>query len=305
MDVGGLIERVSGDLDALLSAGFDPVDAGEAADLVSRLEAAGRRMDAARVALVDVIDRKGLYRCDGHGSARVMVRHVAGLSGAEATRRAQSAVALRDLPAVAAEHRRGELGTCQVRRLARTHSNRRVRSSMAAAEAHFLDWARQESFKGFDEMVSGWERLADEDGAAQSEQRANDQRDARLVQDFDGSWELSARCGSVTGARLRDNFEHLVAAEFAADWAEARGRLGDVAAPRRPSAGSDLAAPVLPAPRRRRRRTSDVDVLRRGVMSRAAAGRAGRGWRPGPRAGAPGRSRLPATRASARGAPGR
>ncbi len=76
---------------AAIAAGLDPVDSPQAIDLIKKLETSGRRLDAARVELVDVIDRKGLHRADGHHSAKIMVRHVAKLSGAEAAARARTA----------------------------------------------------------------------------------------------------------------------------------------------------------------------------------------------------------------------
>ena len=123
--------RISSELDELLEAGLDPADESEALALVNQLETIGRKVAAAQVEALDVIDRRGLHRADGHFSAKVMVRHVAKLSAPEAAARARVAKALRDLPAVRDAYRRGEVGTCQVRRLARAHANTRVRDRIA------------------------------------------------------------------------------------------------------------------------------------------------------------------------------
>ncbi len=106
-DLGNGLEQIAAGLDEVLAAGVDPVDSPEAIDLIRQLEVLGRRLDAARVGLVDVIDRKGLFRVDGHHSAKIMVRHVAKLSGAEAAARAKTARALRDLPETKAAFRKG------------------------------------------------------------------------------------------------------------------------------------------------------------------------------------------------------
>jgi hypothetical protein len=76
-DLGNGLAAIAAGLDEVLTAGLDPVDSPDAIDLIERLEVLGRRLDAARVDLVEVIDRKGLHRPDGHHSARVMVRRPA------------------------------------------------------------------------------------------------------------------------------------------------------------------------------------------------------------------------------------
>ncbi len=138
--------------------------------------------------LVDVIDRKGLYRADGHRSAKVMVRHVAKLSGAEAAARARSAKALRDLPETRAGLGAGEVGTCQVRRLARAHADPRVRDRLPEFEGPLLRVATAEPFKVFDEVVGDWVRLADEDGTCADNQRHHENRDFRPTRDFEAEF---------------------------------------------------------------------------------------------------------------------
>jgi hypothetical protein len=50
--------------------------------------------------LVESIQRRVLHTADGHGSAKIMVRHVAHLTKAEATARAKTARLARDMPKV-------------------------------------------------------------------------------------------------------------------------------------------------------------------------------------------------------------
>jgi hypothetical protein len=226
-DLGNGLAAIAAGLDEVLAAGLDPVDSTDAIGLIQQLETLGRRLDAARVDLVEVIDRKGLHRADGHHSAKVMVRHAAKLSGAEAAARARTAKALRDLPATREAFGAGEVGACQVRRMALAHANGRVRDRLPEFEAPLLRIARSESYKLFDEVVTDWVRLADEDGTCEVNQRNHDNRDARLHRDFDQSWELTAGCGSLSGAELKTIFDHFVAAEFRTDWDKARIDHGD------------------------------------------------------------------------------
>ena len=226
-DLGNGLAAVAAGLDEVLAAGLDPADSPEAIDLIDKLETLGRRLDAARVGLVDVIDRKGLYRADGHHSAKIMVRHVAKLSGAEAAARAKTARALRDLPETRAAFRAGEVGSCQVRRMARAHANPRVRDRLPEFEGPLLRIATAESFKVFDEVVGDWVRLADEDGTCDRNQRRHEHRDFRPGRDFDGGWSYEGGCGSLAGVEVKTIFDHFVEAEFRTDWDKANIEHGD------------------------------------------------------------------------------
>jgi hypothetical protein len=82
-----------------------------------------------------------------------VVRHVANLSNAEASRRERCAKALRSLPAVRGAFAQGRIGSCQVERIARAHANPRVRSAVEANEASFAAEARSQAYRVFDRMV--------------------------------------------------------------------------------------------------------------------------------------------------------
>jgi hypothetical protein len=226
-DLSKGLEQVAAGLDEVLAAGVEPSDSPEAIGLIRELESLGRRLDAARVDLVDAIDRKGLHRVDGHHSAKVMVRHVAKLSGPEAAARARTASALRDLPRTKQAFRAGQVGTCQVRRLARVHANPRVRDRLHRSEERLLGFATGEDYKFFDTVMTDWVRLADEDGTCDTNQRNHENRDARLTQHYDQSWEFLAGCGSLSGAELKTIWDHFVNAEFLADWDKASIEHGD------------------------------------------------------------------------------
>lgn len=117
------IDQVTAGMDAVVAAGVDPVDHRDAAVLIQELEVLHRRLRTMQVEVMDRIEARGLHRFDGHASAKVMVRHVAKLSNAEAHRRAVVARALRDLPVVRAAFAQGQIGVCQVERIARAHAN--------------------------------------------------------------------------------------------------------------------------------------------------------------------------------------
>ena len=127
----GAIDGLAAAVDALVEAGVAPHDAGDARTLITELETATRRLQAVQVDLVDEIDRSGAHRVDGHHSAKVMVRHVANLSNAEAHRRAAAGKAMRVMPEVREAFSSGRIGRCQVGRVAKAHANPRIRAGVS------------------------------------------------------------------------------------------------------------------------------------------------------------------------------
>ena len=226
-DLATAIDQANAALDALFVAGVEPADAADARVVVGEVEVLGRRIAAVQVAVVAAVDRSGFHREDGHASAKVFVRHVANLSNAEAAQRARAARALRDMPALEEAFRKGLVGRCQVGTLARAHANRRVRDELCRREAEWAVVASTTVFVEFEGTVADWVRRVDEDGTCDRGQRNHENRDARLVQEFDDSWTFTARCGSLAGARLLDVFEAYGNAEFLGDWEVARATHGD------------------------------------------------------------------------------
>lgn len=228
-DTAVALEQLTAAVDVLVAAGVEPFDGRDAVTVIGELETQVRRLHAQQVALVDTIDRRNLHRADGHASAKVMVRHVAKLSNTEAHRRASAARALRDLPSVHEAFRAGRIGSCQVDRIARVHANERVRASLIAREESFAAEAERAGYKLFDQMVTDWVRLIDEDATRDLNQRHHENRDASFVQDFDGSWTFGGGCASLPGAEIAEIFKRFHEAETLADWEKARAELGDAA----------------------------------------------------------------------------
>ncbi|MCP5025667.1 MAG: HNH endonuclease [Actinomycetia bacterium] len=226
-ELGEALDGLAGALDHLAEVGIEPLDARDGVAVIERVEELGRRVDAMRVDLVDEIDRRGLHQADGHHSAKIMIRHCGQLSNPEAARRTRAARALRELPTVAEAFTAGEIGSCQVDRLARAFANRRVRRQLVEVEASFVELARQLSYRHFDAHVTEFVTRADLDGTCDRNNRNHEDRDAKLVQDYDMSWTLSGGCASLQGAELNDIFRAFIDAEFATDWEKALIDHGD------------------------------------------------------------------------------
>ena len=117
-------------IDGLFAAGVDPTESRDAVVWIEELERLRRRLDAACSVLVERIGSKVLHTADGHGSAKIMVRHVARLTEAEALARAKTARLAADVPKVTAAWQAGEVSTCAVRALGRVDANPRIAAAM-------------------------------------------------------------------------------------------------------------------------------------------------------------------------------
>ncbi len=227
----GAFGRIGAELDGLLSEDWVPSGCEEAMVRVRAVESLSRRFHALQVEVLDRVDRLGVFKADGHASAKVMVRHGANLSNVEALRRDQAVKVLRAMPVLAAAHRAGRVGTPQVERIARTFANRRVREQLVAVDEQIARLAAVWPYREFDAALTDWERLVDEDGAGDRAERTHASRDFRMPRNFDGSHRFDGGGGSVDGAVIDDIWQRQVRREWDADWAAARARLGDAATP--------------------------------------------------------------------------
>ncbi len=221
------IATIAAGVDQLSSAEFDTTDATHTASLIAGLERECRRLQAAQVELLAAVERSGVHSTDGHFSAKIMIRHHAQLSGAEAAQRQRVQRALRDLPEIAHAYRSGQIGTCQVRLISKVWSNPRVRAALPLCEQEFLFAATNLEFPDLDLFCRDWVEAVDADGAHSSAERQWRRRDIRLPQDFNGSWKLDGRLTSIDGARFNEILTSLTDAERLADIAAAQAEHGD------------------------------------------------------------------------------
>ena len=223
------LDLIARGLERLREVDLAPSDGVAGIELVRAVEVVGRQVAALQTEVVAAVDRSGVHAGDGHRSAKVMVRHVANLSDAEAGRRDRRARCLAGLPVVAEAFAEGRVGVPQVDRVARVAANPRVRDQLWDLDGDLAVVARRLPYREFDRVLANWEAMVDEDGARDRNQAAHDARDSSLVQDFDGTWSDRGRCSALAGAQQRAVRDAFVAAELDADWCEARARLGDAA----------------------------------------------------------------------------
>lgn len=189
-----------------------------------------RRLSA--VAMVDemqTIDDSRVFLDQGHASARIMVAHLAGISGSDAFRldRVRRMVNGGRVDAIDASWRRGDLGVEHAVVLAKIYANPRVRDRFVDVQDWFITQATELPFKRFEKRVTRWVELADDDGPTPEPDPSHDRRNGTISQDhFSKAWHLRAQLGSIHGARFNEIWCAYYDAETALDWQAARAELG-------------------------------------------------------------------------------
>jgi hypothetical protein len=210
---------------APLITGVDSAD--RAIQIAERL----RRLAAVTVVdTMQAIDASRIFVDQGHSSARTMVGHLAGLSGADAFRmdRVRRMVHGDRADHIARSWAAGELGVDQAVLLGKVYANRRVRDRFIDDQVWFLAQARKLSWKRFERKIARWVELADDDGSAPAADPTHESRAASLSQDhFSTAWHLRAQLGSAAGSRFNEVFAAYVDAEFKLDWDNAQAVHGD------------------------------------------------------------------------------
>jgi hypothetical protein len=221
------LEQAEAALEVLGGVVLEPGDDAGARELARSVERIQRKVRMLQIGVLTAIDEQGLHEADGHGSARVMVEHVNHLSPPEAKRRDRARRMLAEMPAVRAGLVAGRVGSCQIDRVALVFVNPRVCAKFVALDAQVAILAATLPYLEFERRLANWVRQVDEDGTADRARRCQENRRARLVQDFDGGWDLMGGFGSLTGAQMHAIHRAFVEAEFHADWDQARQVHGD------------------------------------------------------------------------------
>ena len=215
---------------AALRDGLEELDARGLAARLGDVERAIRSLEAVAVSIVATADRRDVFRDDGHVSVRSWVKASVRAADHDVTHRVRTARLCADLPVCHDELAAGRLGVAQVRELARAHANPRCGDQLAAVVDGLVDLAETHTHEVFARAVRHWERLADADGAHRAHEDAHAGRTARMALVGDTGY-LDARFGAAQFAAMNEVFDRFAQAEFAAEWDELRGRVGDDACP--------------------------------------------------------------------------
>jgi hypothetical protein len=160
---------------------------------------------------------------------------------ATARRRLALGRALRWIPAVEAAWLAGDIGEAHVGLLAGARTPV-TEEAFARDEDWLVAQAQELRYDHFARALAYWGQLADPDGTERTAEGQHRARRLHLSQTFGGCWVLDALFDPITGAVVAKVLKSIEEELFAADWAEARERVGDSVT------GADLAR--TPAQRR-------------------------------------------------------
>ena len=214
-------------LDKMLAADHEFLNAQEASLLVGVLERASRKLDALKIAIVDTVDRNGLYAEDGHASAKTWVAFTCRTSGREAHRRVAFAKMFRTLDETACRYRTGEIGQDQVFELSRAFRNPRCGHLLVESEALLLEHEQALTAKQFEIAVKHWLSIADAEGIKQRHDSLHKHRDLRITPQFDGGFKVDGTFGPEQGAAIKEVHDRYTETERLVDWAAAKAEHGD------------------------------------------------------------------------------
>jgi hypothetical protein len=222
--------RATAGVAALGSIDPTQLDAIEMRAWLEHIEQLRRTVDAAAVAAAGAIDRHNPFRGQGFFSAKTVVKHMCQLSGPEAHRRVQTARLHEALPDWATAQADGDVGVAQSELMARIAANPRIASAVLERDSTLLlDDAVSCSFDEFERRARTWEALADPAGDLAKSEHQKAARNFGLRPRPDGGWILSGNLPELDGAEFSEIFSWFLEAEWQADWADARERLGDTA----------------------------------------------------------------------------
>ncbi len=227
---GEVVERVAaatGTLHDVDPSGFDAVMMRQWLEGVERVR---RTVEAAAVAAAGSIDRSNPFRHQGFFSTKSAVKHMCALSGPEAHRRVQTARLHDALNEWKAAEIDGRVGVAQSELMARVVANPRLPAAVVERDsAALLDDAISLPYDDFERHVRTWEALADPDGDRARNERQHANRDVRVQPRPEGGWTISGNLAELAGCEFMEIFGWFCEAEWQADWADARSRLGDAA----------------------------------------------------------------------------
>ena len=196
-------------------------------DLTARfreLEMAQRKVAAEMAAIAGEVDRRGIYRHDGHRAIPGWLRAQGNYGGAGLSRIRRVARLVSDHPSVGEDLYAGRIGVDQAFELGRAQANPRCGDQLGDVVDVLLDHAGHFSFVDFRTCVRRWEILADLDGAHRDRGRAVEGLRAAVVAGVDGV-DISASGGTaLQAAEMVAMLDAFADAEFERDRVEHQSR---------------------------------------------------------------------------------
>lgn len=181
------------------------------------LELALRRQEAELAAVIAEVERRRLFRRDGHHTMRNWMLAEGTWSSSQVIRRRRLAALVTEIDAVGAALVEGTIGVAQVDELARVHANPRCGDQLADAADTLVEQCEVLSFDDARTCVRQWETLADLDGAHRDRASSEDRRRAHVGVDDDGLVVSASGGSAMDAAEMQVIFDAFVEREFRND----------------------------------------------------------------------------------------
>jgi hypothetical protein len=215
------------DLTAAVDAvcALDPARIADA-ETIQALHRQLERLNAAAARATAAFDAGGAWEADGSRTAAAWLAYRCNQPVTSARRRVQLGRALRAMPEVEEAWLAGDIGEAHVGLFAS------VRTPVTAAcferdEARLVAQARRLRYRHFARCLAYWAQLADPDGTESAADRQHAARRLHLSQGFEGGWTLDGLFDPIDGSIVATSLQRIEDELFAADWAEAKARIGD------------------------------------------------------------------------------
>jgi hypothetical protein len=223
MSVGtGVVEELTAAVDRLVDA--DPAMLGDGEAVVA-LHRELERLAAVTTRAVASFDAGGEWDHDAR-SAASWLTHRCRMPAATARARVRRGRALRHLPVAEVAWLAAEVGEAQVGLLAAARTPL-TEAAMARDEELLVGEARRLGFASFARAMAYWRWRADPDGAEDDAAAQRERRNFHLSQSIGGLWFADGVFDPIAGEVVARELGRIEDELFAADWAEAKARLGE------------------------------------------------------------------------------
>jgi hypothetical protein len=218
------------DLTAELTAVVDAVCAADPSrlsdgDTVRALHRQLERLTAATTRATVAFDAGGTWEADGARTAAAWLAARCNLPLVTARRRVRLGRALRHMPAAEAAWMAGDIDEAHVSLLAAARTPGTA-ACFDRDEELLVGQARSLRYAHFARCLAYWTQLADPEGTEASAEAQHRARSLHLSRSYGGTWILNGVFDPISGAIVAEALRRIEDELFAADWAEARERVG-------------------------------------------------------------------------------
>jgi hypothetical protein len=225
--VGVLVKQLNDTLAELAVADLDTVAPTELADVLVDLLGADSRLDAVCAQVAGRVDASMVWANDGSRSCAGWLGRAAHRDRREMAGLVRRARQLRAMPGAQAAHGAGTLSARHIRLLATAQQT--APDHYDSDEAWLVTQATVLGFDDFARVIAYWCQCAAPDQAEDDARDRYDRRRLHLSGALDGTGVLDVEFEPIGFGVFAEALRRIEQQLWDADWAEARGRLGDAA----------------------------------------------------------------------------